>query len=531
MNALLVLFAGSLSSEAAEPLAGGKNSLTLALERARQFPGIGKIVLLTGQQGEIPPVLEGVQVEKRDSWTIKGLLEALATQSAGFDLTYFAWADCPFLDPALAGRLAERHLRYAAEYSYADGWPYGLAPEVLSPGTAAILAKIMGDNDGPVGRDALFSVIQKDINAFDIETEISPVDLRCHRLSLCADSKRNLLLLKRMTECNTGAIPDAAAAQRIVAEKREILRTLPAFYPVQVYGGCPQSCAWCPWPQAAGGAVTERRDYMEARDFESLLDKIAAFSGDAVIDLSLWGELALHPQKMDLIEMVLRRTELALIIETSGIGWKNDELERSAELAKKAISMSRKNPVPPLSWIVSLDAVDPARYKEIRGAGFAEADECAKKLLSLFPRDAYVQAVRTTGAENDIERFYRTWKEAAAASLEAAASKESGIAANVIIQKYDDFCGALPKKQASDLSPVVRQPCWHLMRDMPVLIDGTVPLCREQIAANSGLTLGNALTEPLDSIWERGQRLYIEQTAAQYHALCAGCDEYYTYNF
>jgi spiro-SPASM protein len=532
MNTLLVLYAGSLSSEAFEPLAGGKNSLTFALERARSFPGIGKTVLLTGSQGENLPALEGIHIEKRDSWTKKALLEAIAVQSTGFDLTYFAWADCPFLDPALAGRLAERHLRYTAEYSYADGWPYGLAPELLSPGTAAILAKIMGDDDGgAIGRDALFSVIQKDINAFDIETEISPVDLRCHRLSLCADSKRNLLLLRRIIECNTDCntkdIPDTAVIEHMVTERREILRTLPAFYPVQVYGGCPQSCAWCPWPQTAG-AITERRDYMEERDFESLLEKIIAFSGDAVIDLSLWGELSLHPQKMNLIESVLRRDELALIIETSGIGWKNDELERAAELAKKYNSVSRKNSLPPLSWIVSLDSADPAQYKEIRGAGFAEANECAKKLLSLFPRDAYVQAVRTTGAENDIERFYRAWKEAASSAV------------NVIIQKYDDFCGALPKKQASDLSPVQRQPCWHLMRDMPVLIDGKVPVCREQIAlsgaANGGLagdsaSLGNALTEPLDHIWERGQQLYIKQTEAQYDALCARCDEYYTYNF
>jgi len=522
MNAILILFA-DLSNEAAEPLAGGKDSLTLALERARLFPGIGKMVALTGLHGEIPPALEGVYLKKRDSWTVKALLETLAVHSTGFDLIYFAWADCPFLDPELAGRLAERHVRYAAEYTYADGWPYGLAPELLSPEIPAILAKILGDDDGgPVKRDALFSVIQKDINAFDIETEISSVDLRCHRLNLCADSKRNLLLLRRMTECNTGEIPDTAAVERIVAEKREILRTLPAFYPIQVYGGCPQSCIWCPWPQTAGCPVTERRDYMEGRDFESLLEKIIAFSGDAVINLSMWGELSLHPQKMDLIEMVLRRSELALVIETSGIGWKNDELERSAELVKK-YSASRKNHLPPLSWIVSLDAIDPAKYKEIRGAGFAEANDCAKKLISLFPKDAHVQAVRTTGAEDEIERFYRAWKE---------------ITPNVIIQKYDDFCGALQKWQASDLSPVVRQPCWHRMRDMPVLLDGTVPVCREHLLTpnesaalvNAGI-LGNALAEPLESIWEKGQRLYIEQTEAQYNALCAGCDEYYTYNF
>jgi spiro-SPASM protein len=511
-----------------EILFDGKNSLEITLERSRQFPSVGKTVLLAATEGFLP-VYEGVYVDKRASWTVKDLLEALTAHSEGFDLTYFAWADCPFLDPELAKRLADRHLRYAAEYSYADGWPYGIAPELLSPGTAAILAKILNDDDnGPVERDALFSVIQKDINAFDIETEISSVDLRCHRLKLCADSKRNLLLLRRFTQ-GGAQVPDTAAVERIIAEKPEILRTLPAFYPVQVYGGCPQICAFCPWPKTGGingGAITERRDLMETGRFDSLLEKIAGFSGDAIIDLSLWGELSLHPQKMELIEMVLRRPELDLIIETSGIGWKDDELEKCAALAKTAggrASPSGKNKFR-LSWIVSLDTADPARYREIRGTGFAEANDLAKKLLALFPKDAYVQAVRTAGAEDDIEKFYRSWKEITPNT------------SNIIIQKYDDFCGFLPRKQASDLSPVQRQPCWHLMRDMPVLIDGSVPLCREQIAGMNGVLLGNAFTEPLEVIWERGQRFYTEQAEQmpgrkKYDSLCAGCDEYYTYNF
>jgi hypothetical protein len=78
------------------------------------------------------------------------------------------------------------------------------------------------------------------------------------------------------------------------------------------------------------------------------------------------------------------------------------------------------------------------------------------------------------------------------------------------------------------------------MRDMPVLIDGTAPLCREQIAGSAmnggGINLGNAFTEPLETIWERGRRIYMEQTGQmpggkKYDSLCAGCDEYYTYNF
>jgi spiro-SPASM protein len=263
------------------------------------------------------------------------------------------------------------------------------------------------------------------------------------------------------------------------------------------------------------------------------MDRIAALSGDAVIDLSLWGELALHPQKMDLIGAVLSRRELALVIETAGIGWKREELEAASELARAAAAVSgRKSPLPPLSWIVSLDAAEPARYRAVRGAGFAEATECAKQLLGLFPRDAYVQAVRATGAEDDIEQFYRSWKAAA----------PSG-AANIIIQKYDHFCGAMERKQASDLSPVIRQPCWHLMRDMPVLIDGTAPVCREDLAALGAALRGqaggaaNVFSDSLESVWERGQPLYERQCEKVYEGpperpgLCAECDEYYTYNF
>jgi len=510
MNALLVLYGGHLSAEAFEQVFDGKNSVTLALEQAQKFPGVGKIALLACQ-GDFS-FLEGVQIERRDFWNRRTLLEKMAELQSGFDCLYFAFADCPFLDPVLAGAIAERHLRYSAEYSYADGWPYGLAPEMLSPGTAGILSKIAGEE--PVERDVLFSVIQKDINAFDIEAEISSIDLRCHRISLCADSKRNLLLLKNFITAASAKIPTTADVERIVGEQPEILRTLPSFYPIQVSGGCPQTCALCPYPTFTDAAG--RRDFMDTDKFELLLEKIASFSGDAVVDLSLWGELSLHPEKIKLIEAVLSRAELALIIETSGLGWKTEELEKCAELARNA--KARKNSLAPLSWIVSLDTADPKRYAQMRGSGFAEAETCAKTLFSLFQKDCYVQAVRVKGEEDDTERFYRYWK-----GLKLGD-------ANIIIQKYDCFCGKLEKKQASDISPVIRQPCWHIMRDMPILIDGTVPLCREDLALSKG-PIGNVFKDPLESIWQNTERYYREQCEKKYLGICADCDEYYTYNF
>ena len=89
--------------------------------------------------------------------------------------------------------------------------------------------------------------------------------------------------------------------------------------------------------------------------------------------------------------------------------------------------------------------------------------------------------------------------------------------------------------QASDLSPVKRRPCWHLQRDMNILLDGTIPCCREDLAALKGkgskASPGNALTEDLSLVWERGMDLYLEHSKLAYNGICAGCDEFYTYNF
>jgi spiro-SPASM protein len=536
MNALAVLYGGSLTNYAFERVfgntEGAKCALDLALEQAAAFPGVTGTILLTGavfdglaMGWERPP---GVDLVPAPFWTRQTFLETLSVKSRGFDLTYIAWADAPFLDPVLAGAVSERHQKYAAEYSYADGWPYGFAPEILAPGVAGILAKILGNDDSPVERDALFSVIQKDINSFDIETEISTVDLRSHRLYFTADSKRNFLLLTRFT--GTG-FKSASDAERFIAEKPSLLRTLPAFYAVQASGPCAQTCKLCPYPKFGavnGLSIRKRRDFLDPQGFEALLNKITAFSEDAVIDLSLWGEIALHPAKLDLIEMILERPELSLVIESSGLGWKREELERlSAKCASaKRPFKSWAAPRGPLSWIVSLDAATPERYRELRGDGFDEAAATAKALLELFPTDTYLQALRTRGAEDDTEAFYRHW---------TAVPEASGIpAANVIIQKFDDFCGVLPRLQASDLSPVERQSCWHLLRDMFILIDGRVPLCREDLTALNSTTehiLGNAFEEPLESIWERGQGRCLEHGAGRYTGICAECDEYYTFNF
>ena len=68
---------------------------------------------------------------------------------------------------------------------------------------------------------------------------------------------------------------------------------------------------------------------------------------------------------------------------------------------------------------------------------------------------------------------------------------------------------------------LVRGICWHQRRDMVILVDGSVPFCREYMLDNH---FGNVFSESLESIWDKGK-------AMEFCEKCRNCDEYYTFNF
>ena len=342
--------------------------------------------------------------------------------------------------------------------------------------------------------------MQKDINAFDLETEIAPVDQRLLRVRLSCDTRRNTLLVERVLQ--SGA-DDEKAICSLLSDKPEILRTLPAYTAVQIFGGCPQSCSYCPYPKINPGLLTDRRE-INGKLFNKILREVSDFCDDSVIGLSLWGEPSGHPRLIELAEEVCSVPGFSLLLETSGLGLLNHKLENLAQRWGDKIT-----------WIVSLDALSGELYSSIRGGGRDEALSAVENLTALFPAGrVFVQAVRMKTNDEELENFFREWK------------KKTD---SVIIQKYDSFSGFLPDLSVADLSPLNRFPCWHLKRDVSVLIDGSVPLCREDV--NGSIILGNLETDSLADIWKRGEEYYLLHCGREYPDLCRGCDEYYTYNF
>lgn len=445
----------------------------------------------------------------------------------------YSWSDCPFLNVELTKELIELHTESKAEYSFVDGYPVGLTPEIIDCGTLNILLQLAKADEKnatlKVKRTSIFDLLKKDINSFEVETLISDKDFRLSRLEFCNGTKSGRLLCDRLSAIVQGKNLTATEMCTLAEKESRILHLLPAFYNIQISSKCHGSCDYCPYPNACkqkygiyphefdadSSAIKTADTFMDFAKFKNLIAKISDFSETAVISLSLWGEPLLHPQFVEFVATVLQNPGFSVLIETSGTDLAKETADKIKTLVENA--PKRTNNYPPIIWICSFDAFTEQTYCKLHKnafVSFAKMNETATILESLFGevdgvKSVYRQFVRVNENEDELEPFFRTWN-------------------NRLIQKYDNFQNRLPYRKPADLTPVKRYPCWHLRRDLSILIDGSVPLCREHLFDN---IIGNAFLENLADIWQKSVGELENHIKCEYKGLCADCDEYYTFNF
>ena len=491
---VVCFFAGTPSPYLTEQV-GASTTVERVCSYAATLGNVERVAVLAAER--VAGLPDSWEWQTRPSWDGAALLEAIAGLSDGPEsVILFAHLDQPFLNVELTNRLLDRHARYHADYTFADGYPAGLAPEVVS-GRALGYLRELAQGSGPVSRDTLFAIVQKDMNRFDIETELSRRDQRLLRLTLAVDTRANLAVCRALADGAPERIDEWPAH---VEANRPAHRSLPRFVNVQVIEQEVQQLAYSPYPGVRPDVLAPG-EIMAAGQFDRLVSELHAFSPEAVVSISLWGEVGLHPEVRALVRAVTSRPPLGLVVETSGVGWPARGRDALFADARALV-------------IVGLDTNDPGRYREIRGNGFQEAVGFATGAIAAMGDRAHVQAVRSDVTEPTLESFYREWK---------------ARTDHVIIQKYDWFSGVLPDRRVGDLAPVVRFPCWHLQRDMTVLIDGRVPLCREDLKCER--LLGNVFKSSIEAVWAAGREPYQEHSAGIYTGLCGQCDEYYTFNF
>lgn len=443
-----------------------------------------------------------------------GVLSQLAQQLPQ-PVHQVAWVDgdAPFVDPALCRFLATLHSNTLSDYTFADGVPIGFGCQILRRAILPRLAELSADK--PVARDLLFEAMSGDLHAFDIETEATGQDYAQLRLSLTADSMANFALCRRLAPESV----DSAGTIRTVADRDPLKerypdsdhpllqaisgdiiahRTAPYYLYVQVTEAYPHSARYEPW---SPGPAAPR--HMAVADLERILDRVAELNAEVTVCLGYRGEPAQHPDLAQLVAAVHSRSGMRLFIETTGLGWSDQAIAACQTSFRQTDAL-----------IVTIDAHSAALYAQLRADRYEAVREFTQRAGKALGRGVYAQATRTQENESELQEFYTYWR------------GQEGV--TPLIQKYNDYAGRMDDRTVADLRPLDRMPCWHLRRDMVVLVDGTVVRCHQDLDAEA--VRGNLLQDDAARIWQHGLPDLQEHVAGEYPDVCKRCDEYYTFN-
>jgi len=446
------------------------------------------------------------------------------------DSLLFSYADCPFLNKALSLELYETHHSYKAEYTFAEGYPSGFTAEILDKGTISILKELAHTSAAELGkkkisRTSISDLIKTDINSFEVETILAPQDWRLLRFSFDCSKKENFIACRELFAlCNNKAAPyleNAAELSSLAAKCPGILRTVPSFYNLQLAQKCRGCCSYCPYPaqlnKVTGKSPQSAQGIMETAKALELIEKIADYSGEAVVGLSAWGECFNHPDLYKIIEKILSYPGLSVFIEADGNSVPEDFAEKVKPLLQKA--GERSNGWQKLMLVLSMDGFSQAMCKKLRGQAFDlnAAVKTVETLEKAIPGCVYPQFVRMNENEAELEGFFRYWKE-----------KSNASGGNFIIQKHNNFAGLLENQEPADLSPLERNVCWHLRRDMIILYNGDSPMCYSCVLE---AIKGNVFEEGLERVWKKTEEELKNHIKGNYCKKCGGCDEFYTFNF
>lgn len=531
MNTIFILVYDKLAAKTLLPIANFSSSLSYMCALAKEFSN--EIYILFEEEATKEVKKEVGEEERRiktcaiKSFNYASLFSKLTEIAGEKDATFiFSFADTPLLSKKLLKKTLEQHTKYFSDYTYTLGYPIGFGAEVIRGGAIKLLNESVKNNDSlsnrRICREAIYSVIEKEINSYEIETVISEEDFRSYRLSFTTNNTLNyktcLVAIKALEEKykeNYFEAPIEEVMKVLFSPSniKSLLCTVPSFFNIEVTNKSSFNTLYLP----SFCASNKGDKYLSLDNFNILIKKIASFNENAIISLSLTGEPLLNPQILPMIKSIYCEKGLRLYLETSG-----EEVTKEFCLSLKEIVDNAADRVGACEYfskiciVVRADSVTAKTYniinnipgaKEKEDREYNKMLEGIKLLKECFPSDVYLSFTRIPENEAELEEFYK---------------KESKEGECYIISKVENYLGRLPIKKSVDLCPLTKPYCYHARRDFNIRLNGEVPLCKMCISSDKeGGVVGNAFTEDLSDIYKKFNLI----------KECEDCDEYYTFNF
>lgn len=416
------------------------------------------------------------------------------------------YIDSPLLDIDMLKKLHTMHKENLAEYTFGDNFVEGLVPEILSNEFVEKIKDFSYKKPELLSRK-VFDCMDADINKFFIELDIAEYDFSLMRIELTASNKRNFKLIEKLlefTDINKGYVEYYQAIQK----HPEILFVFPKYVEIEITNHNNLNSVYSPYEK-----MTRKKDHMDFNLYKKIINQLSQDYNDVVVSFSLIGEPLLHPQFMDFVDYALKEGKIfTLIIETNAIF-----------LNKELIKKLSDYPPDKLILLFYLDSVKKETYNKINQLDDNSVFDKAINNITEFINKkelnkvrSFVQIMKMQENNLEIEDFYKYWQ-------------TKGVP--VVIQKFNTYLNSIKDKSVIDLTPLDRQPCWHIQRDLEILVNGDVPVCKQDF--DGKILIGNLKNDSLLDIISKLQTYFLLNFQKKYEEMniCSDCDEWYTYNF
>jgi hypothetical protein len=293
-------------------------------------------------------------------------------------------------------------------------------------------------------------------------------------------------IVRRMQAWSASSTSTDSLPRDVVLELNTVRATRPHFWP-----GRHLPIGRAPLPTETAAAL-----------FEEL-----AGADDVRLTLAGAGDPLLSENVFDIIRAAAGRGVRRIHVETDLLGVPPDCV---TELARAPIDVVS----------IHLPAVTKQTYEAVMGIdGYAAVVENVRRFVAerhaVHGRVPLLIPVFTKCGQNlgEMEAWYDQW-------LRAVGS--------AVITGPSDFAGQIPDVAVADMSPPKRTPCGRLASRMPVLCDGTVVSCEQDVLGRQ--PLGHVGRAPLSEIWRnRFGVMRADHNGGNWskYSLCGACREWH----
>lgn len=406
------------------------------------------------------------------------------------------FCDSPFLDTEIIGDMVNAHTRYLAEFTYSENLPSGFACEIVSKELIDAIP-YTGEKTLPLGQ-----VIKSNINKFDVELYYKEPDIRNKRLSFRTGDSREKKILENISHIESST-PRYSEVKNIIDRNPAVLYLSPSYVEIELTGRCDLDCIFC-----FRKTLTNVRQDISIDLFKKVLMNMSSFGLPYSICLGGSGEPMMHRNFFEIMDIVCSENLIEnIIIETNGI-------LADGNFRNYLVSSKDKR----LKTIFNINGIDQETYKTLHGGDYFNTvfQNITSIKEAVSANDSvYIQIMKINETEQFLDRFYDFWEK---------------YKIQIILQKQNTFLGRIKDRTYSDLSPLERNPCWHLQRDFNILSDGSVIFCKQDV--NGDYARGNLNNNSISEIFAKSKDSFLNDYNKKLGANpdCASCNEWYTFN-